>query len=292
MKLFNYKKDGQIRLGLKINGISIDLVKEAKNLDFDIEEDMISFIKGYNKKDWNELLKRIELNKKSLNFLNEEKIEFAPVVLNPEKIICVGLNYKEHIEESESFNLPKEPVLFSKFNNSLCACNEDIPLPRYGKELDYEAELVIVIGKDGKNIDEYSAYKHIFGYTVGNDLSIRDLQFLSNQWLIGKTADKFAPIGPYIVEKDYINPNNLNISTKVNGEFKQNSNTKYMIFKPEEIVSYVSRNISLKAGDLIFTGTPKGCVLGYPKDERNWLKKGDVVEIEIENIGRLINKLV
>nr|WP_315969940.1 fumarylacetoacetate hydrolase family protein [Brevibacillus massiliensis] len=224
-------------------------------------------------------------------FIQEEMIQYAPSVTNPEKIICVGLNYKNHAEESK-MQVPSSPILFSKFSNSLAAHNEVIPLPSGAEKFDYEAELVIVIGKTAKEVSKKEALSYVFGYTVGNDLSARDLQFRTGQWLLGKALDKFAPIGPYIVTTDEIpNPQELDITCKVNGILRQSSNTKDMIFDCATIVSYVSQYMTLKPGDIILSGTPDGVILGYPEEQQIWLKSGDEISVSIEKIGTLTNIL-
>ena len=155
-------------------------------------------------------------------------------------------------------------------------------MPQY-REYDYEAELVIVMGKNARNIREQDALAYVFGYTCGNDLSTRDLQFSrGNQWFLSKTLDGFAPIGPCIVTADSLNPDSLNISSRVNGEIRQRSNTSDMIFSPAKIISDLSKHITLQPGDLIFTGTPSGVMHGYPTDKKKWLKPGDTVEVTIE----------
>lgn len=207
-------------------------------------------------------------------------------------MLFVGLNYSKHVEESHEAETPEYPVLFSKFNNALAAHNEEIFLHRTGSQFDYEVELVVVIGKEAKDVVNADALSHIFGYTVGNDLSIRDLQFRSGQWLIEKPADQFAPVGPHIVTADEIDPTNLNISMKRNGTTVQSSNTKHMIFDVATIISYASQMMTLKPGDLIFTGTPYGVIKGYPEAEQVWLKSGDQLEASIENIGTLTNKFI
>ena len=162
-------------------------------------------------------------------------------------------------------------------------------IPAY-LEYDYEAELVAVIGKPARNVSEEDALSYVFGYTCGNDLSTRDLQFArSNQWLLSKTFDGFAPVGPCVVTADSIDPNDLAICSYVNGEKRQNSRTSDMIFSVAQIIADLSRHFTLLPGDLIFTGTPQGVMHGYPKDQKDWLKPGDQVEIEIEGIGRLKN---
>ena len=157
--------------------------------------------------------------------------------------------------------------------------------------MDYEAELVIIIGKEASKVTKEEALSYVFGYTVGNDLSARDLQSRSSQWLLGKTCDNFAPIGPYITTAGEIDPNNLNIGCKVNGVVRQAANTKDMIFDCATIISYISESMTLKPGDIIFTGTPGGVILGYPKERQQWLKAGDEIEVSIQHIGTLANRL-
>lgn len=213
----------------------------------------------------------------------------APAVTGGEKILCIGLNYRQHAKEC-NLPMPKAPVLFNKFPNALAADGESIYLdPRY-VEYDYEAELVAIIGREARNVSVEDALDYVFGYTCGNDLSTRDLQFVrSSQWLLSKTFDGFAPLGPCVVTADSIDPNNLNISSVVNGELRQNSNTSDMVFSIAQIIADLSSHFTLKPGDLIFTGTPQGVMHGYPKDQKRWLKPGDQVDVVIENIGTLHN---
>ncbi|GGI01463.1 fumarylacetoacetate hydrolase family protein [Arthrobacter liuii] len=223
-------------------------------------------------------------------FTPEEEARFAPAVLHPEKIICVGLNYIDHAAESK-MEIPKSPILFNKFNNALTGHNEPVRLPAGATQFDYEAELVAVIGKQASNVSEDEALDYVFGYTVGNDLSARDLQFRTGQWMLGKSSDGFAPVGPALVTRDEIDPANLAISCTVNGELRQSANTKDMIFNCAHLISYISKYMTLEPGDLIFTGTPDGVILGYPQESRKWLAPGDEVQVEIEGIGALVNTL-
>ncbi len=216
----------------------------------------------------------------------------APVVTGCGRILCIGLNYRQHAKEC-NLPLPPAPVLFNKFDNALAADGDSITLMPDYKEYDYEAELVAVIGKPARNVPAEEALSYVFGYTCGNDLSTRDLQFArSSQWLLSKTFDGFAPIGPCLVTADSLDPNNLPISSVVNGELRQNSNTADMIFSLAEIIADLSRHFTLMPGDLIFTGTPQGVMHGYPADKKNWLKPGDSVDIIIEGIGTLHNTFV
>lgn len=182
--------------------------------------------------------------------------------------------------------------MFAKCANALAAHQQDIPVSGANAHLDYEAELVAIIGKHGKNISEAEAPAYIFGYTAGNDISERILQFQSSQWLMGKSWDLFAPVGPYIVTADEVDAGNLDIRCRVNGELRQQANTRDMLFSPATVVSYVSRYMTLEPGDLLFTGTPAGVMHGYPPGQQNWLRPGDIVEVDIEGIGTLQNRFI
>ena len=213
----------------------------------------------------------------------------APVITGTDRIFCIGLNYRQHAREC-GLPLPPAPVLFNKFGNALAAHGQAIALSPDYKEYDYEAELVVVIGKPARNVSEAEALDYVFGYTCGNDLSCRDLQFArGNQWVLSKTFDGFAPIGPCLVTADSLDPNALDISSTVNGELRQNSNTSDMIFSPAQIIADLSRHFTLQPGDLIFTGTPQGVMHGYPADQKSWLKPGDEVTVTLEGIGTLRN---
>jgi 2-keto-4-pentenoate hydratase/2-oxohepta-3-ene-1,7-dioic acid hydratase in catechol pathway len=286
MKLLNYYKDHRTKLGIKTNQGIIDVEKVAEQHDLNIPTTMDQVINGGSEAI--DALKKLEDMDHTL--VNEEDITYAPAVTNPEKIICVGLNYEKHAKETNQA-IPEVPILFSKFNNALAAHQESIQIPEADHRIDYEAELVIVIGKEASNITTEEALSYVFGYTVGNDVSARKLQSISRQWLLGKTLDGFAPIGPYIVTADAIDPQNLEISCRVNGEVRQSSNTNDMIFDCGEIISYASKHMTLKPGDVIFTGTPEGVIVGQPRGERKWLKSGDRMEVSIEDIGDLINVL-
>ena len=226
-------------------------------------------------------------------FVSEEKIEYGPVVTRPEKIVCVGLNYRRHAKEV-NLPIPNQPVLFNKYNNALSPHNGAIKLPiEVAKKFDYETELVIVIGRNARNVSESDALSHIAGYCTGNDFSARDLQFdTGGQWMVGKTLDQFAPLGPYLVTADQVNPDKLQIECRVNGETRQSSNTDDFIFNTAQVVSYISRHMTLKPGDIIFTGTPEGVILGYPKEKQVWLKPGDKIACKVEKLGELRFELI
>lgn len=217
---------------------------------------------------------------------------FAPPITGVEKLICIGKNYADHAAEMGG-SAPTIPVVFSKFASCLIGDGADIVLPSISKQVDYEAELVVVIGKEGRNIQRSDALGHVFGYSIGNDVSARDWQKgrPGGQWLVGKSFDSFAPLGPAIVTADEIeDPQSLNISLKLNDQQMQNSNTAKMIFPIDELIAHVSQFFTLKPGDLIFTGTPSG--VGAGRDPQVFLKNGDKISIEIEKLGVLRNKVV
>ncbi|MDG5788844.1 fumarylacetoacetate hydrolase family protein [Evansella sp. AB-P1] len=218
---------------------------------------------------------------------NEVKIE-APV-LKPNKIICVGHNYRAHILEMKR-EIPEFPVVFAKFNNAIIGPEDDIPFPSITEKLDYEAELAVVIGKQSKNVPKEEALEYVAGYTIANDVTARDLQRRTIQWLQGKNLDGSAPLGPWLVTKDEIpNPHELEISLNVNGEERQRSNTSDLVFNVNHLVAFLSSIMTLEPGDVICTGTPGG--VGFARDPQVFLQDGDVVQIEIEKIGKLTNQV-
>jgi 2-keto-4-pentenoate hydratase/2-oxohepta-3-ene-1,7-dioic acid hydratase in catechol pathway len=222
--------------------------------------------------------------------VDEASLTLGPSVPNPGKIVCVGLNYRKHAEETGAA-IPTSPVLFSKFLNTIAAPDEDVPLSDAATQYDYEVELAVVMGETAKNVSAADALKTVFGFSTANDLSARDLQTRTSQWLLGKTMDKFMPIGPYLVTADEVpDPQKLAIRTWLNGDLRQNSNTDDMIFPVAEIVSYISRHFTLEPGDVIITGTPEGVILGMA--EKQWMVPGDVVEVEVDGLGKLRNRMV
>ena len=211
------------------------------------------------------------------------------LISNPKNIICIGLNYADHIAET-SLATHNFPEIFMKTSNALASHKDTITIEDESFHYDYEGELVIVIGKAGKNISHDQAKEHILGYTIGNDVSARALQFRGSQWILGKSLDNFAPIGPVIVSPDEFDFDNATITTTVNGEVRQQAKLQQMLFKPYEIIEFVSQYITLQEGDIIFTGTPSGVVLGKNEERYGWLKSGDTVSITISGIGTLVNQ--
>jgi 2-keto-4-pentenoate hydratase/2-oxohepta-3-ene-1,7-dioic acid hydratase in catechol pathway len=224
--------------------------------------------------------------------LPPDDLRLAPPIPDPQKIICVGLNYADHAAESGA-KVGDEPVIFNKFPTALAAHGDPIRLPKVGAHVDYEAELVAVIGVGGKNISRGAALDHVAGYACGHDVSARDWQKdkPGGQWLLGKSFDGFAPLGPELVTADEVgNPHELDIRLRLNGQVMQDSNTAQLIFCVDVLVSYISQVCTLMPGDLIYTGTPPG--VGMARKPPVLLKAGDVVEVEIEKIGVLRNTVV
>lgn len=219
-----------------------------------------------------------------------EEIELVSPLHDPEKMIFVGLNYIDHAAESK-MEVPKVPVLFPKYANSIVGPEADVIIPEEVRECDYEVELAVIIGKTAKRVSREEAMDYVFGYTVVNDVSARDLQLNEGQWTRGKAIDTFAPMGPCIVTKDLIaNPHQLQLSLTLNGEMMQSANTQNLIFDIPYLISFLSRTITLVPGDVISTGTPPGVGLG--RTPPVWLKDGDVTEAYVEGIGTLRNRYV
>lgn len=288
MKLSNIYVNGHEQIGIQTtNGV---LVCEESLLGSDFPtsvDDLLRLPKAMTRlKQW------VEQQNVMNQVMPEEAVRFRPCVERPGKIICIGLNYRKHAVETNAL-IPTQPVVFSKFSDTVAAHKENIPLPMGSNQVDYEAELVMVIGRHADHVLEQDALDYVFGYCNANDLSARDLQFRTSQWLLGKTCPKFSPIGPLLVTTDEIsNPNNLGIRTYRNGELVQNSNTSDMIFSCKELIQYVSQYIPLNPGDMILTGTPEGVILGLPESERRWLQPGDEVAVEIDGLGKLSNRMV
>lgn len=288
MKLLTFVQNDQTKLGIKTDRGVLDVAAAAAGQA--VPTSVMDVIRG-GQEAIQSLQQLVDANGDA-NLLNEEELNLGPCVTHPNKIICVGLNYRRHAEETNS-PIPETPILFNKFNNTLTGHQHDVKLPKTSSKVDYEAELVMVIGKEAKYVDKANALDHVFGYCNVNDLSARDLQLRTSQWLLGKSCDGFSPLGPYLVTADEVgNPNDLKVKTIVNGEVRQDSNTSDMIFHCDEIVSYISQHMTLVPGDIILTGTPEGVIMGYPPEKQQYLKDGDVMTIEIEKLGSLTNRMV
>ncbi len=294
LTLLTLRRDGEYRLGVKTEKGVLDVKEAARLLHREAPATMDELLQNEDGPRLNVLVKAALPAKEAKSaFLEEAKVEYGPVVTRPEKVVCVGLNYRRHALEV-GMPIPKQPVLFNKFNNALNPHKGTIKLPvGVATKFDYEVELVMVMGREARNVSEADALSHVAGYCTGNDFTARDLQLeTGGQWMVGKTPDQFAPLGPYLVTADQVDPSSLKIECRVNGETRQSSNTRDFIFNCRQIISYISRVITLKAGDIIFTGTPEGVIQGYPPEKRVWLKAGDKIACSLEGLGELTFDLV
>jgi 2-keto-4-pentenoate hydratase/2-oxohepta-3-ene-1,7-dioic acid hydratase in catechol pathway len=295
MRLAHFVKDGQTRVGLVRRNSIHDLAESVGAL-------RLSDLSGVSTID--ELLSRGLLNSlrehekavEASDGLALESVRLRSPILSPEKIFCIAENYRAHVREAGG-KPPEKPYLFTKFRNTIIGPDEPILVPRISKKADWEAELAVVIGRDGKHIPRERAMGYIGGYAVSNDVSFRDLQFptgwpetlnrLGQNWVEGKGLDSAFPLGPWLVTTDEIpDPYDLRVSLSVNGEQKQNSSTGDMVFKIDSLIEYISAGITLRAGDVISTGTPRG-VAAFT--DQRFLRDGDVVEARIDKIGTLRN---
>lgn len=296
MILLTFQKQGTIMLGVKtpvgildINAANSELhcVKNTLTPDtvFSQGLDALTGIKT--------LVDHVMEDDRRGHWLQDEtQIVYGPCIPRPGKIICIGLNYRNHARESK-LDVPPVPVLFSKFQNAVAAPGQPIPLPDVAEKYDYEAELVIVIGRQAKYISEDQALDYVLGYCNANDVSARELQGMTSQWLLGKSLDLFLPLGPYLVTSDEApDPQNWPVRCWLNGELRQNSNTSDMIFSVRQLVSFISRHMTLEPGDIISTGTPEGVILGKHGADRVWMKPGDSMTVEVGPLGKLTNVLV
>jgi 2-keto-4-pentenoate hydratase/2-oxohepta-3-ene-1,7-dioic acid hydratase in catechol pathway len=226
---------------------------------------------------------------------SSERLPLSAVTLlapiqRPHKIICIGLNYRDHAAES-NLPVPETPTVFAKFSTSVIGPGAPIVLPKASAKPDYEAEFAVVIGKGGRHIPADEWEKHVFGYTIVNDVSARDFQMATTQWMIGKTFDTFCPMGPAIVTADEIeDPHALAISLTIGGETLQSSNTSNLIFRIPQLIAYLSSVFTLEPGDIISTGTPAG--VGFARTPPRYLKAGDEVRVQVQGIGELVNPVV
>jgi 2-keto-4-pentenoate hydratase/2-oxohepta-3-ene-1,7-dioic acid hydratase in catechol pathway len=293
LTLLTMRRNGEFRLGVKTERGVLDAKDAAAQLHLPAPATMDDLLQNEDGPNLNALVTAALKPGARTAFLKEDTIDYGPVVTRPEKIVCVGLNYRKHAKETNQ-PVPKQPILFNKFNNSLNFHNGKIKLPvEVATKFDYETELVIVIGKEARNVSEADVARYVAGYATGNDFSARDLQLeTGGQWMIGKTVDQFGPLGPYLVTADQVDADNLKLETHVNGEVRQSSNTSDMVFNTRQLVSFISRHMTLRAGDIIYTGTPEGVIQGKPVDKRVWLKAGDKIASSLEKLGELKFELV
>lgn len=274
MKLIRFGERGKEKPGVKLpNGEIFDISSFGEDYDEDFfQSNGIERLKIW-----------LERNISEIPIIDKD-MRLDPPIKRPSKLICVGLNYAKHAEES-GMSLPEEPVLFFKATSAIVGPNDDLIIPRDSIKTDWEVELGVVIGKSASYVDEEEAMDYIAGYILHNDYSEREFQLeRSGQWVKGKSCDSFAPIGPYLVTKDEISdPHTLDIWLKVNGTLMQNSNTEDLVFKIPQLISYISKYMTLLPGDLISTGTPFGVGLGF--DPPRFIKPGDTIELGIEGLG-------
>lgn len=299
MKLVSFKYTGRFALGIVENRQVIDLRQAAAAYQFkalDIHADLKSFLtRGESAFEAAaELVDRIVSagdQAPAGTLVQLEDVRVLAPIRDPGKIVCVGLNYMDHCRETGT-PVPKKPILFTKFTSSIIGPGDPITWsPETSSQVDYEAELAVVIGKLGRNVPVEKAGEYIAGYTIVNDISARDAQFEDGQWIRGKSFDTFCPMGPFLVTPDeFPNPQNAGIRCKVNGALLQDSNTREMIFNIHEIIAYISSTCTLYPGDVIATGTPHG--VGFARTPPIYLQPGDSVEIEIDGLGKLQNHVV
>ena len=288
MRFLNFHKDGEFKLGLKTQESVLDVETASSMLGMELPCTYDTVVNGNmgGFSQWDSLIEE------ALGIpeccLDENSLKLGPAVINPHKVICVGLNYREHAAEA-GMDIPNEPVLFNKFNNSIAAPGQDIDITGLVR-VDYEAELAFVMGEQTRRVSVDNALDKVFGYCTSNDISERELQFRSGQWLLGKALDGFLPIGPYLVTSDEVpDPQDLSIRGWLNGEIRQDSNTSDMIFTVAELISYISRYITLDPGDVVITGTPPGVIMG--REDKTWMTEGDSYAVEIGNLGKLSNTM-
>jgi 2-keto-4-pentenoate hydratase/2-oxohepta-3-ene-1,7-dioic acid hydratase in catechol pathway len=307
MKLLTYKTGKDVRLGALVKGFVLDLNAALDGSEIKGDLDLLSLLKlgeaglELAREAVDRASKLIDEGedggfraKGILRAMDDVEVK-APIPCPRKNIVCLGLNYAEHVREGghdrdQERPLPQNPIYFTKAPTTVNGPFDDIVYPRATEKLDYEVELAIVIGREGKYIPKDAVYDHVAGYTVFNDVTARDLQRLHGQWFKGKSLDTFAPMGPYLVTPDEVgDPQDLDVWLKVNDEVRQSSNTSNMIFDIKKIVSVLSDGLTLEVGDIIATGTPSGVGSSHPS---GFLKVGDVVETGVEKIGVIRNRVV
>jgi 2-keto-4-pentenoate hydratase/2-oxohepta-3-ene-1,7-dioic acid hydratase in catechol pathway len=295
MRLLTYERAGEPRLGLLLGDRVVDLAAAGAGLKLELPADMLAFIEASNallglvEEIRGHLESDRELLARHSQPLSESRL-LAPIPRPRRNLVCVGLNYAEHAAESRvTQGLPEHPVYFTKPPSAVIGPEAAIPWHGHvSTRIDWEVELVAVIGRRGRDISEEHALDHVFGYTVGNDITARDLQAKHQQWYKGKGLDGFCPLGPWIVTADELgDPQDVRLRLHVNGDPKQDANTNDMIFGVAKLVSVWSQGMTLEPGDLLMTGTPSG--VGFARKPPEYLKPGDVVEAEIDRIGLLRN---
>ena len=279
MRLVNFRKDAESGFGVEREGKILPLSSAGFRSDREF------FAAGAEALD---AARALSANNRAA--ISAEEVQLLAPVLKPGKILCIGLNYRDHAIES-GMAIPSVPTVFLKLPNTVTAPGANIVLPANSEQPDYEAELAAVIGKGGRNIRAEDWEQHVLGYTILNDVSARDVQLATSQWTLGKSFDTFCPMGPAIVTTDELrDPHALDIQLAINGETLQHSNTRELIFKLPQLIAHLSSIVPLEPGDIISTGTPAGVGLG--REPKRWLKPGEEIVIRIEGIGELRNRTV
>jgi 2-keto-4-pentenoate hydratase/2-oxohepta-3-ene-1,7-dioic acid hydratase in catechol pathway len=286
MRICNLRRGDRLTLGVRTPGGVVDVESVARARGIDAPRTTDEVIRSGQLAALRALVGVAEREQGFL--LDEGEVSFGPCVSTPEKILMMGLNYRRHCAEVK-LPLPANPTFFNKFPNALLGHGEPLRLPVHvASQFDHEAELVVVIGRVARDVPEQDALSCVFGYCTGNDFSARDLQFKTTQWMLGKISDGFAPIGPWLVTADEVpDPQQLTVECRVNGELRQSSSTSDMVFTCAQLISYLSRHLTLKPGDVLFTGTPEGVIQGRPEAERAWLKAGDELLTSVGDLGDL-----
>jgi 2-keto-4-pentenoate hydratase/2-oxohepta-3-ene-1,7-dioic acid hydratase in catechol pathway len=297
MRLVSYQSDGKWRSGIVVAEWIVDSLAAAKHASLTAPDETGQITNRQIIQLSPEQQSSLELAAHALasavptsaDVYRAADMFLGPPIPDPDKIVCLGLNYRSHAEEI-GFSIPTVPILFAKFRNALTGPTSPVILPDLSQEIDYEGELAVVIRRQSKNISAQEALEYIAGYMALNDVSARDLQFRTGQWLSGKTLDTFAPCGPALVINEINDPQNIDISTRINGQIFQQDNTSNMIFSVADAIAHISQLMTLEPGDIIATGTPEG--VGFKRNPPVYLRDGDLVEVEIEGIGVLRNPVV
>ncbi|MGH2386711.1 MAG: fumarylacetoacetate hydrolase family protein [Chloroflexota bacterium] len=287
MRIVSYRSDGDWRVGIEREGLVLDITRADQPAGISPTRALLAAGRGA--LDAARARANRAFESRDPGLLSLDALDLGPPIPDPDKIICIGLNYADHAAEA-SLALPTVPIFFAKFRNSLIGRKDRIVLPRFSTEIDYEGELAVIIGTRCKDADEATALSFVAGYSVFNDVSARDIQMQTSQWMAGKAIDSFAPMGPGIVPAAEIpDPQTLTLATRVNGRMLQQAHTSEMIFSVARLIAHVSGLMTLEPGDIIATGTPSG--VGFKRVPPVFLKEGDLVEVEIERVGLLQNRV-
>ena len=291
MQLISFTRDGRVRSGAieeVLTGPSTTRVVDLNQADPRLPADMLELLRGGD--ELLQLASHVIESAPPEMWLSVAGTQLVAPVPNPGKIICIGLNYRDHAAEA-GLSIPAEPVVFAKLSNTVNGPYAPITMPRATEQIDYEAELGVVMGRTCKGVKETDALDYVAGYLAVNDVSARDVQHRNGQWVLGKSPDGFAPMGPALVTADEVgDPQQLDVRTRIGDEVLQSSNTREMIFPVARLISFISEFVTLEPGDVIATGTPSG--VGGAHQPPRWLKAGETVRVEIPRLGALANLMV